>query len=204
MLWMCKYFFFKLFLNLLSLALCYMEMFHLNKWLHKSRSRLWPCWLRSHFSFIGTALKQCRARVPVWPVLYNLRLRQINKGPPLSSRSAQRPVCQQSSSTQLVPNRRGWHTDIHSQTQTHTHINDTVIQHGPRHGCPVKVLADGNTQFRDQTVGHISGLNQGKHMQQTGCVCFSSLRRPCLCLSVDVCVFLTVLHQFVSISTSLF
>lgn len=121
MLWMCKYFFFKLFLNLLSLALCYMEMFHLNKWLHKSRSRLWPCWLRSHFSFIGTALKQCRARVPVWPVLYNLRLRQINKGPPLSSRSAQRPVCQQSSSTQLVPNRRGWHTDIHSQTQTHTH-----------------------------------------------------------------------------------
>jgi len=54
------------------------------------------------------------------PVLYNLRERRINRGPPgkpLSSRSAKRLQCQQISSTQLVPNGAGWHTHTH----THTH-----------------------------------------------------------------------------------
>lgn len=106
-------------------------------------SHPWTCSRTSHISFCERVQSRDWARVVVWPVLYNLRQRRINRGPPgkpLSSRSAKRLQCQQISGTQLVPNRAGWHTHKHTQTLTHTHsnTNNTVIQHRPCPGCPVK------------------------------------------------------------------
>lgn len=103
----------------------------------------------------------------LWPVLYNLQQRWIIRGPPgkpLSSRSAKRPQCQQISSTQLVPNRAGWHTHKRTQTLTHT------VRH-QQHSLSAQALSWlscwGGWQMemlcllKDQAVGYRSGLTYG-------------------------------------------
>lgn len=123
------------------------------------------------------------------PVLYNLRGRRINRGPPgkpLSSRSAKRLQCQQISSTQLVPNRAGWHrhTHIHTCKRTRSNTNDTVIQRGSIPACPAEGLADGNAVA---VKGSGRGLQISINIWDWQFIVATVAKHSCMCLSVVVC-----------------
>lgn len=135
-------------------------------------------------------------------MLYNIRERRINRGPPgkpLSCRSAKTLQCQQISSTQLVPNRAGWHTHAHTPTQTATTQSSGT-------GLVLVVLLRGWQMemlclLKDQAVGYSSVLTYGSQflvatLAQLSCMCLSESMCVCVCalffirriLKINACV----------------